>query len=233
MANTRDRLLNLGYTILFASIIGAGTIPAVAQDAAVPSKKSPSQESDLAGTFWQLVKIMSMDDSVHVPRDSSLYTLSFNRDGSVQVLADCNRGIGSWTSRSEGQLEFGPVATTRAQCQPGSLSEKFLSQFKWVRSYVMENENLYLATMADGSIIEFERGSTVPLAATVLGEEVRTTDAGEMQQIIMTRLFEQYARKNGINVLDSEIDAYVEYVQPVHREMARSIIMQRKVNRKL
>ena len=36
--------------------------------------------------------------------------------------------------------------------------------------------------MADGSIIEFEPLSGTPLAATVLGEKVRTADAGEMQQ---------------------------------------------------
>jgi hypothetical protein len=31
-----------------------------------------------------------------------------------------------------------------------------MGQFQWVRSYVLENGNLFLATMADGSIIEFE-----------------------------------------------------------------------------
>jgi hypothetical protein len=49
-----------------------------------------------------------------------------------------------------------------------------------------------------------------PLAATVLGEEVRTSDAREMQETILTRLFDRYAEKHGIEVSDAEIDPYVE-----------------------
>jgi len=112
--------------------------------------------SKLAGTSWQLVKIMEMDDSVDEPDDRSLYTLEFGADGRAAMRADCNRGTGSWTSGSPGQLLFGPIASTKAMCPPASLSDKYLAQFEWVRSYVMENGHLYLATMADGSIIEFE-----------------------------------------------------------------------------
>jgi hypothetical protein len=31
-----------------------------------------------------------------------------------------------------------------------------MKQFEWVRSYVVEGGHLFLSTMADGSIIEFE-----------------------------------------------------------------------------
>jgi len=149
--------------------------------------------SEIAGTSWRLVKIMEMDDSVDVPDDPANYTLKFGADGAAAMLADCNRGTGSWTSESAGQLRFGPIASTKALCPPSSLSEKYLSQFQWVRSYVLKDGHLFLATMADGSIIEFEPISSVPLAATVLGEEIHTTDADEMQQAIITPLFRQYA----------------------------------------
>lgn len=110
----------------------------------------------LGGTSWQLVKIMSMDDSVYTPGDRSLYTLAFGSDGSLTLRADCNRGAGGWSSEAAGQLRFGPIAATQALCPPGSLHDRYLSQFEWVRSYVIENGHLFLATMADGSIIEFE-----------------------------------------------------------------------------
>lgn len=116
--------------------------------------------SELAGTSWQLVKIMGMDDSVDAPDDRSLYTLSFDSEGGAAMQADCNRGKGSWMSESAGQLRFGPIAGTRALCPPESISEKYLSQFEWVRSYVLKNGHLFLATMADGSIIEFEPASS-------------------------------------------------------------------------
>jgi heat shock protein HslJ len=112
--------------------------------------------SELAGTSWQLVKIMEMDDSVDEPDDRSLYTLQFGEDGRAFMRADCNRGNGTWSSEAPGQLQFGPIASTRAMCPPESLSDKYLAQFGWVRSYVMENGHIFLATMADGAIIEFE-----------------------------------------------------------------------------
>jgi hypothetical protein len=36
------------------------------------------------------------------------------------------------------------------------LHDRYLAQFPWVRSYVMKDGRLFLATMADGSIVEFE-----------------------------------------------------------------------------
>lgn len=74
----------------------------------------------------------------------------------MRVHADCNLGTGSWTSESAGQLQFGLIAVTHALCPPDSLHDSYMAQFPWVRSYVMKDGHLFLATMADGSIIEFE-----------------------------------------------------------------------------
>jgi len=211
---------------------------------------------ELSGTSWRLVKIMSMDDSVYAPDDPSIYTLDLQAEGKAVIQADCNRGTGSWTSEATGQLSFGPIASTRAMCPPGSISEKYMAQFEWVRSYVMKDGYLFLATMADGSIIEFEPTSTEPQAATVLGEEVRTFDAGQMQDVILTRLFDDYAVKHGIEAEPAEIDAFIEkmrlgmeaeelsaednlkpeeaeQVAAMRQSMARSMIRQWKINRAL
>jgi heat shock protein HslJ len=110
---------------------------------------------ELAGSSWQLVQILSMDDTDVVPDDGAKYTLTFTDDG-VNILADCNRGTGAYTSQSPGQLTFGMIASTRALCAPDSISDTFMKQFQWVRSYVFKDGNLFLATMADGAIIEFE-----------------------------------------------------------------------------
>lgn len=111
--------------------------------------------TELADTSWRLVRIMSMDDTESVPEDASGYTLEFGT-GDVSIVADCNRGTGSYTSETPGQLEFGIIAATQAMCPPGSLHDVYMAQFPWVRSYVLEDGHLFLATMADGSIIEFE-----------------------------------------------------------------------------
>jgi len=211
--------------------------------------------SELAGTAWQLVKIMSMDDTVYEPKDRTLYRMQFKQDGRVAILADCNRGTGSWSSESAGRLEFGPIASTKALCPPESLSEKYLAEFQWVRSYVMKEGHLFLATKADGSIIEFEPRD-IPVVATVLGEEIRTSDSAEMQKIILTRLFDRYAAKNGLEATDEEIETWVTRIQQameadgldaiselspeeaaefetMRRQMARSMIEHWKIGRAL
>jgi len=212
--------------------------------------------SNLAETSWRLVKIISMNDRIDEPGDRSLYTLAFKADGSVSMKADCNLGTGSWTSKSVGQLQFGTIAATRALCPPGSQSDNYLTQFQWVRSYVMKNNHLFLATMADGSILEFEPIDGPPLVATVLGEEIHTADAQEMQDAILTRLFDQYASEHGIKAEESEINRLVEQLQntasandlnatddltpeesaeidTMRQDMARGIIRQWKLNREL
>jgi len=136
------------------AVMGADSKPA--PEAGVEPQDDNRAASELDGTSWQLVKIMGMDDSIDEPQDRSFYTLEFGADGHAAMRADCNRAFGPWTSDSPGQLRFGLIAATRAMCPPGSLSDKFLAQFEWVRSYVLNNGNLFLATMADGAIIEFE-----------------------------------------------------------------------------
>lgn len=115
-----------------------------------------SPPGELAGTSWRVLRIMSMDDNIYSPAASARYTLDFAADGIVTMQIDCNRGSGSWTSPMPGQLTFGPIAATRALCADSRFHDRYLSQFEWVRSYVLSDGRLYLATMADGAIIEFE-----------------------------------------------------------------------------
>jgi heat shock protein HslJ len=238
-----------------SAVLAESSQPAMGDGVTGAKRIDAAPTRDLAGSSWRLVKIMSMDDSVYAPDDTSKYTLDFRADSTAAILADCNRGTGTWTSASAGQLRFGPIAATKALCPPGSLSEKYLAQFPWVRSYVLKNGHLYLATMADGSIIELEP-LELPLTATVLGEEIRTSDAAEMQEIVLTRLFDRYAGEQGIQVADAEIDAYVENmrlgmrsegliaedgltpeeaaeVEKMRRDMGRAMIRQWKLNRAL
>jgi heat shock protein HslJ len=194
----------LGAAIVLAVGLAAGCAPGTPPatdsittdaDGAAPARSgdAPAMADPLSGTSWQLVQIMSMDDSTYTPDDRSLYTLEFDADGTARIRADCNRGSGTWSSASPGQLVFGAIATTRAMCPPDSLHDRYVAQFEWVRSYVMENGHLFMATMADGAIIEFEPVGGEPVAAPMPGEEVRTTDADEMRATIFGARFSQSA----------------------------------------
>jgi len=254
----------VGLRVLLAGLLVLPLLPALGvcspEPEAPPSSgpgeiEQPSVQSALVGRTWHLVEIVSMNDRVDTPDDRSLYTMTLKADGAVQIRADCNRGTGSWTSTTAGKLQLGQIAATQPVCPPGSLHDRYMAQFPWVRSYVMKDGHLFLATMADGSIIELEPAQ-LPLAATVLGEEVRTGDAGEMQETVLTRLFDRYVKEQGITVTDAEIDAFVENMrrgmraegltaeddlppdevaqaERMRRDMGRSMIRQWKLNRAL
>jgi len=210
--------------------------------------------ADLEGSAWRLLNITSMDDSVSIPDDPNKYTVGFGVEGRAMIKADCNHGAASWSSESAGQLVFGPIAATRALCPPESLSQLYLSQFPWVRSYTMSDGHLFLATMADGSIIEFE--PLPPAVASVFGEMIHAADVEELQSMVVTRVFDRYATAQGIEVEDSELTAYLDnmrrgmadqgltaegdltpeellQIDAMRRNMAYALIRQWKINRSL
>lgn len=121
-----------------------------------PPAPSSAAPSELAGTSWRLVQIQSMDDKVVKPADRSNYTVAFAADGSVSMQVDCNRARGTWKSEGPNQVEFGPLAMTRAMCPPGSLHDRIAKDMEYVRSYIIKDRHLFLALMADGGIYEFE-----------------------------------------------------------------------------
>jgi para-nitrobenzyl esterase len=110
----------------------------------------------LAGTPWQLVRFQGGDGTVLVPDERSKYTLMLGADGVMRARIDCNRASGSWKSAGARQLEFGPMAITRAECPPGSLHDQIVKQLPYVRSYLIKGNRLYLSLMADGGTYEFE-----------------------------------------------------------------------------
>ena len=121
-----------------------------------PGTQTASQSSsDLAGTAWELVEIQSMDDQSWSPTDPSRYTLTFQPDGTASMGLYCNRGRADWTTAETSQLTFSPIASTSALCQDDGLSERYAMQLGFVRSYVLRDGHLFLATYADGAIIEF------------------------------------------------------------------------------
>lgn len=131
-------------------------VTATPEAPAVPPAAAEQSSPALGGTSWRLVKIMSMDDTTYTPQDPSRYTLAFGSDGTVSVQADCNSGNGMWTSASEGQIEFDELILADPPCPTDSMKGQYERQFPWVRGYLMKDGHLFLTTMADGAIIEFE-----------------------------------------------------------------------------
>jgi para-nitrobenzyl esterase len=121
---------------------------------------APQLGGSLSGSSWQLVRFQGGDGKVSVPTEPARYTIAFG-DDIVNVRFDCNRGRGAWKSAGKNQLEFGPMALTRAACPPGSLHDQLVKHWPFIRSYMLKDGRLYLGLMADGGTYEF-RASPAP-----------------------------------------------------------------------
>lgn len=144
---------------------------ALAGCAAAPSGQAVS---GLEGTRWELAVFTSMDDAQPPlrPADPARYTLEFAAEGRVLLRLDCNSGHSSWQAtpapgsvaqRRSGSLGFGPIASTRAACPPGSLEPRLAAMLPFVRSFVIEQGQLHLALLADGGILSWNPIPAAPV----------------------------------------------------------------------
>jgi heat shock protein HslJ len=115
----------------------------------------PSSTSTLSGTAWQLVSIDARYAGVTAPDDGTKYTLSFGADKRTLIRADCNRGVASWHSTQENDLEFGAARMTKLKCQDGSMHERFVNDLGYVSGYTYEEGHLFLTLKDEGGRIEF------------------------------------------------------------------------------
>lgn len=134
--------------------------------------RAPSTElpQALRHSRWQLRQLQSMDDAqaVRRPGNPSTYTLELAGDGTARLQLDCNRLRGHWqassgaatsdgiSSGSSGSFRFGPLASTRAACAPGSLEPALQRDLPAVRGYSLQDGQLALSLMADGGLLLWE-----------------------------------------------------------------------------
>lgn len=119
--------------------------------------RPPKVTSDLGGTSWQLVKFRGGNGATLTPDEPANYTVAFETGGRVTVRIACNRGHGTWKSVRAGQLEFGPLALTRAMCAPAPFNDRIPQDWPYLGSYTLKNGHRLLSLMSEGGTYEFER----------------------------------------------------------------------------
>ena len=169
-------------------------------DGAKGKAADSEQPASLAGTQWRLVQFQSMDDSIGEikPDNPSLYTMSLNGDGTVQMQLNCNRAMGTWsadpaTDGASGSFRFGTMATTKALCPPPSMDERVARDTQWVRGYLLRDGNLHLSLMADGGIYSWEpfledvkAGSFATKPDRILEDALRAAAPDYIQDVVTT-----------------------------------------------
>lgn len=121
---------------------------------APPPPLAAMADPSLVGTLWTWQGTLMSDDRRIVPDAPERYTLEFQADGKAAIRADCNRGATSFTL-SGNALTFGPIATTRAMCPPGSRDADFLKGLQEVSRHLFRGDDLVLTLKFDSGSMRF------------------------------------------------------------------------------
>ena len=99
--------------------------------------------------------------------DPSLYTLTFNSDGTYAFQADCNMGSGGFTASETGQIQFEPGPLTLAECGPDSRYQDMLTALGAAQEYKFEEggEVLVLIQPAGGPMDYYRAAEPEPVTA--------------------------------------------------------------------
>lgn len=111
----------------------------------------------LVGPLWQLTTITKTDGNITI-NDPARYTISFNADGTANLVADCNVGGATYTTGEGNTLTITPGVSTMAFCGPGSFDQIFLGGLTNAMSYRTEAGNLIIDML-------YESGSMVFISA--------------------------------------------------------------------
>jgi heat shock protein HslJ len=119
-----------------------------------------SSSSAITGINWQWTAMQETapaSQSVVPPAEVSKYTIVFNTDGTVAIVADCRNVGGTYTtSGSDMKITLGP--STMIVCGEGSMDVIYLSSLEKVSSYAVENGQLQLKFASDGGKMDFQNG---------------------------------------------------------------------------
>ena len=144
------------------SIKGYQTVDYTLRDKTGQTMRVVAKSRSLADSQWQLLAIQSMDDAQGTTRiaDPGRFTVQFGADGRASFRLDCKRATATWTvtpspESTSGSLVFGPIATTKMMCRPGSRDQRVLRDLLHVRSCLLKDGKLYLSLVADGGIREW------------------------------------------------------------------------------
>lgn len=103
--------------------------------------------------IWQWERTVTPVETVESPAPDR-YTLELAPNGRLLVRADCNRGTGSYRIGA-GTIAFGPIATTRMACPPGSLDARFLGDLQRAAAFFVEGGNLFVELPVDAGTMRF------------------------------------------------------------------------------
>lgn len=127
--------------------------PTAAPESEAPVESIPLDMQMLTGTTWAWMAFTDPTQQFVVDAPQN-YTLDFQADGSLVVVADCNNAMGTYTiDGSSLSIVMGPM--TMAACPPGSLSDDFVRYLGSAAIFFFEEGKLFIDLTADGGTMTF------------------------------------------------------------------------------
>lgn len=123
--------------------------------AAVPPVTAPGTGAISPVGAWNWESVISSAEKVTVSQPDR-YRLQLQAGGKAQVLADCNRGQGTYASDGR-SFSIRIAGVSRAACPSGSLSGRYLKALEAAVGLRIRGENLFLDLPADGGTMKFLR----------------------------------------------------------------------------
>jgi heat shock protein HslJ len=139
---------NAGLAVILGALIaGCGAGPG---DGSSVRDRAPEA---VTGTVWQWERTITPVETVASPAPDR-YTLELAPNGRLMVRADCNRGTGTYRIGA-GTIAFGPIATTRMACPPGSLDARYLRDLQRAATFFVEGGSLFIELPMDSGTLRF------------------------------------------------------------------------------
>jgi heat shock protein HslJ len=136
----------------------APTEAPTAEQASAPGEASQADADALTATTWMWSGFTNPVEQYSVENPEN-YTLTFQDDGTLNIKADCNNAIGSYTVDGNSlQIAIGPM--TLAACPEGSRSDDFVKYLGSAAIYFFEDGDLFIDLFADGGTMQFSSTSS-------------------------------------------------------------------------
>jgi D-alanyl-D-alanine carboxypeptidase len=114
---------------------------------------APVPVPELTSTTWQWLSFTGNSGHYDVEMPES-YLATFNEDGSLALVADCNNVLGDYTDE-DGTLSISMGPATLAACPGDSRGEEFVQVLAGAERYFVEGVNLYVVVEQDGGTMVF------------------------------------------------------------------------------
>lgn len=149
-------LLALAVLAPNSASIADGVEKAQSADSAAPG--AYALPADVLDVTWQWIWFGDGAGQSDIDHPGH-YTLQFSADGSLAVLADCNRGRAGFTLGPDRQISITPIAKTMMLCPEGSLDGRFVQALERVRTWFEKDGDFLLEIPADSGTLRFRRAA--------------------------------------------------------------------------